>query len=177
MSEWATIVSVNSLLALERVDEAIKILEDSEEWLNKNVGKTDPAKMATFYAAFSLALYRGGRRTDSMLATEHVFQWLTNLEPTGYFLCWAFYNNVNVCLSLAETSPSQLERKVYTKKSGKAIKGFNAFRKLFQFSVPWYHLVNGRYDSIIMLLNDKVSVAYRSTEKCRRAMDTSIGND
>jgi hypothetical protein len=68
MIEWATIVSVNSLLPLQKLNEAIQVLEDSEQWMNKQVATTDPAKMVTFYAAFTLALVRGGRRTDAILA-------------------------------------------------------------------------------------------------------------
>ena len=113
LSEWANLIHCNALLANRKSEEAIKTMEDSEEWMSKSVGKLDPAKMATFYSIFALGLLRIGRKADAHLATEHISQWILQVQPTSYFLCYTYYNYADVCLSLLELSESPAEKKTF----------------------------------------------------------------
>ena len=84
--------------------------------MSRSVGKGDPAKMTLFYSTFAQALYRGGRRNDAILATEHVQQWIGQVHPTAYFLCSAYYNYADVCLLLWESADSKAEIKMFKSK-------------------------------------------------------------
>jgi hypothetical protein len=111
--------------------------------MNNSVGTSDPAKMATFYAVFTLALFRAGRRKDAILAAEHTSKWLEPIDPTGYFLCNAYYFYSSACLGLWETC-TKVDANTSKKRAKLSIKLFNRFKKNFPFARSWYLLVYGR---------------------------------